>query len=140
MLPLEAHRQPDGLRSPPAAPRCQSAYLRRRVLQIRQSATLSPSTSANTIVTKERFLAELALVANRGYAVDNEEFEEGLRCIAAPVRDHSHDVAGAISIAGPTFRVTGSRLPALSREVKRVAAELSTALGYRSVAAMRSGR
>ena len=90
--------------------------------------------SANTIVSKDRFLAELALVASRGYAVDNEEFEEGLRCIAAPVRDHSEEVAGAISIAGPTFRVTGSRLPALSREVKRIAAELSTALGYRGAA------
>ena len=87
--------------------------------------------SANTIVSKDRFLADLALVASRGYAVDNEEFEEGLRCIAAPVRDHSGEVAGAISIAGPTFRVTGPRLPALSREVKRVAAELSAALGYR---------
>jgi DNA-binding IclR family transcriptional regulator len=97
--------------------------------------------SANTIVSKDRFLADLALVASRGYAVDNEEFEEGLRCIAAPVRDHSGDVAGAISIAGPTFRVTGSRLPALSREVKRIAAELSAALGYRGAAVPgRSGR
>lgn len=94
--------------------------------------TFSPQ-CINTILSKERFLAELALVARRGYAVDNEEFEEGLRCIAAPVRDHSGEVAGAISIAGPTFRVTGSRLPALSREVQKIAAELSTALGYRGV-------
>jgi DNA-binding IclR family transcriptional regulator len=83
----------------------------------------------------------LALVASRGYAMDNEEYEEGLRCIAAPVYDHSQEVAGAISIAGPTFRVTGSRLPALSREVKRIAAELSAALGYRvATAQRRSGR
>jgi IclR family KDG regulon transcriptional repressor len=41
----------------------------------------------NTITTQERFLAELALVASRGYAVDNEEFEDGLRCVAAPVRN-----------------------------------------------------
>lgn len=84
----------------------------------------------NTIVTPDRLLAELALVASRGYAVDNEEYEEGLRCIAAPVRDHSGGAMGAISIAGPTFRVSGSRLPALSRQVMRVAAGLSTALGY----------
>ena len=95
----------------------------------------------NTIVTQDRFLAELALVASRGYAVDNEEYEEGLRCIAAPVRDHSGGVVGAISIAGPTFRVSGSRLPALSRQVMRVAAGLSTALGYRGATAQRrSGR
>jgi IclR family acetate operon transcriptional repressor len=83
----------------------------------------------------------LALVAGRGYAVDNEEYEEGLRCIAAPVHDHTGEVAGAIGIAGPTFRVTGARLPALSREVRRAAAELSAALGYRGAAApRRSGR
>jgi DNA-binding IclR family transcriptional regulator len=96
--------------------------------------------SANTIVTKERFLEELALVVNRGYAVDNEEFEEGLRCIGAPVLDHTQEVTGAISIAGPTFRVTGSRLPALSRVVKRIAAELSRALGYRAPVPGPSGR
>ena len=90
--------------------------------------------SANTIVTKDRFLAELALVASRGYALDNEEYEEGLRCIGAPVRDHSGNVVGAISTAGPTFRVTASRLPGLSREVRRIAGQLSTALGYRSFA------
>jgi DNA-binding IclR family transcriptional regulator len=97
--------------------------------------------SANTIVSNERFLEDLALVAGRGYAVDNEEYEEGLRCIAAPVHDHTGEVAGAIGIAGPTFRVTGARLPALSREVRRAAAELSAALGYRGAAApRRSGR
>jgi DNA-binding IclR family transcriptional regulator len=97
--------------------------------------------SANTILSKDRFLADLALVASRGYAVDNEEFEEGLRCIAAPVHDHTQEVAGAISIAGPTYRVTGSRLPSLSREVMRVAADLSAALGYRTApATARNGR
>ena len=97
--------------------------------------------SANTIVSMDRFLVELALVATRGYAVDNEEYEEGLRCIAAPVRNHSEEVVGALSIAGPTFRVTGTRLPALSREVGRIAGELSQALGYRGAAVPgRSGR
>jgi DNA-binding IclR family transcriptional regulator len=86
--------------------------------------------SGKTIDNKRRFLAELALVAERGYAVDNEELEEGLRCIGAPVHDRTGTVVAAISIAGPSFRVTGARLPALSREVVRVAGELSAALGY----------
>ena len=90
--------------------------------------------SDNTIVSKDRFLRDLALVASRGYAVDNEEYEGGLRCIGAPVYDHSGEVAGAISIAGPIFRVTGPRIPALSREVTRIAAGLSKALGYRGAA------
>jgi DNA-binding IclR family transcriptional regulator len=87
--------------------------------------------SPNTITTKERFLAELALIANRGYAVDNEEYEEGLRCIAAPVWDYSGAVVAAIGIAGPRFRISGARLPALSRSVVDVAHRLSTAMGYR---------
>jgi DNA-binding IclR family transcriptional regulator len=62
--------------------------------------------SANTIVSKDRFLTDLFLVASRGYAPDNEEYEERLRCIVAPVRD-SEEVVGAISIAGPIFHVTG---------------------------------
>lgn len=82
----------------------------------------------NTITTKQRFLGELAMVRERGYAVDNEEFEEGLRCIAAPVSNHSGTVTAATSIAGPAFRITGARFSVLARAVVQVAAELSTAL------------
>jgi DNA-binding IclR family transcriptional regulator len=67
-------------------------------------------------------------VRERGYAVDNEEFEEGLRCIAAPVSNHSGTVTAATSIAGPVFRITGARFSVLARAVVQVAAELSTAL------------
>lgn len=85
----------------------------------------------NTIPDRERFLEELALVRKRGYALDNEEFEEGLRCLAAPVHDHSGAVAGAVGIAGPSFRMSGARLSQLSRAVMEVAAGLSEALGFR---------
>ena len=85
----------------------------------------------NTIPDRERFLEELALVRKRGYAMDNEEFEEGLRCIAAPVRDHTGAVAGAVGIAGPSFRMSGARLSQLSRVVIEVAGALSEALGFR---------
>lgn len=89
----------------------------------------------NTILSQERYIAELALVRKRGYALDNEEFEEGLRCLAAPVRDHSGLVAGALGIAGPSFRVSAARLPDLSRAVMEVAARLSEDLGFRPAAA-----
>jgi DNA-binding IclR family transcriptional regulator len=85
----------------------------------------------NTITSKERFISELTLVASRGYAVDNEEFEEGLRCVGAPVWDHSGAVVAAISIAGPSFFVSGARILTLSREVMHVARELSCSLGHR---------
>jgi DNA-binding IclR family transcriptional regulator len=73
---------------------------------------------------------ELSKVRQSGYAVDNEEFEEGLRCIGAPVRDHTARVIAAISIAGPRFRITSECTPSLVRKVMRVASDLSETLGY----------
>jgi DNA-binding IclR family transcriptional regulator len=82
------------------------------------------------------FRAELDKVRNQGFAIDDEEFEEGLRCIGAPVRDHEGKVVAAISIAGPRFRVTAERTPALIRTVTHVAADLSQAMGYSQPAAL----
>ncbi len=58
----------------------------------------------NTIVEKERLLAELALVRKQGYAIDAEELIEGLTCVAVPVIS-AEQVRGAISVAGPTARL-----------------------------------
>ena len=74
--------------------------------------------------------AELNKVRQLGYAVDNEEFEEGLRCIGAPIRDHTGRVIAAVSIAGPRFRLTCECTPSLVRKVTPVASDLSEALGY----------
>ena len=64
-------------------------------------------------------------------AIDNEEFEEGLKCIGAPVRDHSGDVIAAISVAGPAFRLLEHCMPTLTSSVVKAAEELAAALGYR---------
>jgi len=63
---------------------------------------------SNTIVTQDRFLAELALVASRGYAWTTRNTKKGCGGIAAPVRDHWGGVVGGDQHAGPTFRVSGS--------------------------------
>ena len=83
-----------------------------------------------TITSLQRLKQELKRIHAQGYAVDDEEFEPGLRCIGAPVRDHTNQVVAAVSIAGPVFRVSRQRLPELSKLVKRTAADLSRALGY----------
>ena len=83
-----------------------------------------------TITTSEALLAELDRVRKRGYAIDDEEEEEGLRCIGAPVRDYSGEVVASVSIAGPVFRVRKGRVGELSRAVVRASADLSAALGY----------
>jgi DNA-binding IclR family transcriptional regulator len=83
-----------------------------------------------TIVTPAGLKRELAKVRASGYAADNGELEPGVRCIAAPVRDVTGRVAGAISASGPMFRVTRERVPAIARAVIAAARELSLAMGY----------
>lgn len=83
----------------------------------------------NTIIRPSLLAAELERIRKRGYAVDNEEFEIGLRCIGAPVRNYSGEVAGALSIAGPAVRVTKRRTAELARFVVQAAEEVSENLG-----------
>ena len=74
---------------------------------------------------------DLSTIRRRGHAIDDEEFEDGLRCVAVPIWDHSEQVAAAVSIAGPSYRVGGAHLPRLVRLVVRTARELSSAMGSR---------
>jgi IclR family transcriptional regulator, KDG regulon repressor len=84
----------------------------------------------NTITTVQAFEAELDRVREQGYALDLEEFEEGLRCVAAPVRDHSARVVAALGIAGPRRRFEEGHLDALIQIVAAAAGDLSRNLGY----------
>ncbi len=83
-----------------------------------------------TIREGSAFRAELAKVRKLGFSLDNEEFESGLRCIGAPVRDHTGTVIAGISIAGPRFRITPQLTPTLIQNVVHAAGDLSAALGY----------
>jgi IclR family transcriptional regulator, KDG regulon repressor len=100
-----------------------------RVQTLLQNRVLQ-SFTANTITSPTEFLEELEATRERGCAVDDEECEIGLRCLAAPIRDGLGEVVGAVSIAGPSFRVSYNRIPALSSAVIAGAARISTALGH----------
>jgi IclR family transcriptional regulator, KDG regulon repressor len=91
----------------------------------RELAAFTP----NTITTVDGLRAELAGIRDRGYSVDNEEYDEGLRCIGAPVRDSSGRVVAAIGIGGPVTRVTPARIEDLARVVIAAAHGLSLRLG-----------
>ena len=88
------------------------------------------SYTRNTITGPSGLESELGRIRELGYAVDDEELEDGLRCIGAPVRDHTGRVVAAISIAGPAFRLGKESLPALAAAVKCAAARLSASLGH----------
>jgi DNA-binding IclR family transcriptional regulator len=79
-----------------------------------------------------RLQQELEDVRRNGYAIDDQEFEEGLKCIGAPIRERSGAVVASISIAGPAIRLRAERMPALINTVVKAAARISAALGYRN--------
>ena len=83
----------------------------------------------NTIVSMKRLQADLAATRARGFAVDDEEFTLGLRCIAAPIFDEHGLAHAAVSIAGPTARITVERLAALGNSVAAAARSVTMGLG-----------
>ncbi|WP_226482845.1 IclR family transcriptional regulator [Natrinema amylolyticum] len=97
------------------------AYLpAERAEKIVQSVDLEAKTS-ETITTPEKLYEELDRIEEREYAIDDEENIEGLRCVAAPVRN-GETVLGAISVTGPSSRVTDERLHGdLADSVQRAA-------------------
>ena len=83
----------------------------------------------NTITDADELRRELERIRVRGFSIDMEENEEGVRCVAAPVFDHRLNVAGAISVAGPAFRFSEVRIRDLGTEVATAAQEVSRRLG-----------
>lgn len=65
-----------------------------------------------------------------GYAVDNEEHEVGVKCVASPIISYSNEVLGAVSISGPTSRITESRLEELGALTCKAGVKISKQLGF----------
>ncbi len=86
--------------------------------------------TANTITALPQLKKELARVRQEGYAVDNEEAVEGLRCVAAPLFSHDGRVVAAFSVAGPATRIPPARVPELARLVRETAQQISYRLGF----------
>ena len=86
--------------------------------------------TVNTITDPESLRAELASIRGRGYAIDDEEIEVGLRCVAAPIRDHSGHVVAAISVAAPVQRMSKKTVQATIPSVVAAAENISRRLGY----------
>jgi IclR family acetate operon transcriptional repressor len=82
-----------------------------------------------TLVTVTALLDELAATRARGFAIDDEEHAAGLRCVAAAVVDEHGQPWAAVSLAGPTARMTRERVPELGDLVRATARDLTHALG-----------
>jgi DNA-binding IclR family transcriptional regulator len=88
-----------------------------------------PAGRGNSITTVANLREELQSIRSRGYAVDNEEQSEGLRCFAAAVRGFSGDALASLSVAGPSIRLTDDRIPFVVKLVVQAAGALSEELG-----------
>lgn len=86
-----------------------------------------------TITSREHLEAHLLETFQRGYALDDEEFDDGIRCIAAPVYNAMGMALAVIGISGPKVRLPDDKLEQLANVVMRAARELSAELGYASV-------
>lgn len=84
----------------------------------------------HTITDPVALRVALAEVCDRGYAISNEEFEQGLVAIAAPIYDRTGDVLAALSISGPTYRMDSNTLQQYNIQLKEAAEDISRALGY----------
>ncbi|MEW6622321.1 MAG: IclR family transcriptional regulator [Bacillota bacterium] len=98
--------------------------------KILESIELHPFTH-KTITDKDVLKKELSEIKKRGYSIDDEEIEIGLRCIGVPILDHNGIAVASISIAGPTTRMTNEKVNMIIEPLKEAAMCISETLGFK---------
>lgn len=93
--------------------------------------------TTHTLTDPQALRDDLQRTRERGYAVDNEENEPGIRCLAAPVRDANGQVIAAISVSGPVERIAPARIEGLAPIVRETADAVSRELGWSDTAQRR---
>jgi len=88
--------------------------------------------TANTVGSPQELQTQLQLVRKNGYACDLEEHEAHIRCVAAPIWDHTGAVNASLSITGPAVRMGVARLRQLGPLTRDVGLLISRDLGYRN--------
>lgn len=94
----------------------------------------------HTLVDRGDIRREMEWIRAQGYAVDNEEMEEGVRCVAAVVNDHNGSPVAAVSISGAALRITSGRIESFGEAVKRCALNISSELGFSSPGKLASNK
>ncbi len=85
-----------------------------------------------TITSVDGLVADIEKIRRRGWSVDDEEYEEGLRCIGAPIRDYRNEVIAAVSTSGYASVITRERVEEIAAYVLKAARDISQRMGYRS--------
>jgi DNA-binding IclR family transcriptional regulator len=88
------------------------------------------SYTKNTITSPDELRSQLVTIRQQGYSSDDEEMEEGIKAIAAPIWNHQGNITAALSIPGPTNRMTQDRLPDLVDSLVKTTNQISQRLGW----------
>lgn len=107
-----------------------AAWLPRAEVKAALARTRMVRLTPKTIVTQVAFEAELRRIANAGYAMDDEEQFEGLRCIAMPVFCYTGQVFAAMCVLGPKHRMTQQKVSAVRVPLSQISRKLSERLGW----------
>jgi IclR family transcriptional regulator, KDG regulon repressor len=89
--------------------------------------------TTKTITDRDEVLRQLEAVREKGYAIDDEEWDEAVRCVAAPIFDYNRKVVGAICISAPSVRMSMEKVEKeYSVLIREAGEEISTRLGYKA--------
>jgi DNA-binding IclR family transcriptional regulator len=105
------------------------AFLPERELEDYLQAVEWVAISPKTITTPEGLMADIEKIRQRGYAIDNEELSLGLRCVAAPVFDHTGRPTFALSVSSPTQRMPQKKIQAIQAKLVPLCRRLSRLIG-----------
>jgi len=109
------------------------AYQPRRLMDFIFDQARFPRQTSNTITDRSDLVAELAQVRRQGFATDFGEQEVGVHCLAAPVLSSDGHILAAVSLSGPSTRLSRQRVAKLVPDIKRVSSELSDAINSSSL-------
>jgi IclR family KDG regulon transcriptional repressor len=92
--------------------------------------------TGKSITDRDQVIAQLAQVRDRGYAVDDEEWDEAVRCVGAPIFDYNRKVVGGISISAPSVRMSMEKIEKeYAPLIRQAGEEISARLGYKPAGA-----
>lgn len=103
-----------------------SAEERKKIL----GGKVLPRLTENTITDKRELEKELSRVREQGFAVDREENEKDVRCVAAPIRNYQGEVIAAVSVSSPVFRIDKNAQSNLKKVLLETSKKISMRLGY----------
>jgi IclR family KDG regulon transcriptional repressor len=102
----------------------------KEVMSLLRRAKLERRTS-KTITSLPELLEHLRKIRVQGYSIDDEEFELGIRCIAAPIFDYTGHRIAAIGLSGPSIRMTDEKIEKIKPDLLAVSKTISLRLGYK---------